>query len=248
MYNKEDTSMNMKVIQSEKSILIDMIQLYKDLPVLWDPTQVQYNDKKARDQAYSIILEKYKVLRQDATIELVKKKLENMRATYRREYKKVKAAKVKGEPEYRPSLWCYKYFTFLNVTSKYDNNRGGSETNASEQSDNEEEITFDETDDTCDFKHQDEPKEKISKVSTVYLREQQNNEECQNYSINSVNSLSLANDSSEPEAFGKVIGLQLLELEPVQRTIAEKLMSDVIFYGRINALTLESSINIKGSP
>ncbi|CAG5012212.1 unnamed protein product [Parnassius apollo] len=239
----------MNVIQSERSILIDVIQLYKDLPVLWDHTKVKYNDKKARDQAYTLILEKYKVLRQDATIELVKKKLENMRAAYRREFKKVKAAKLKGEPEYRPSLWYYKYFTFLNVTSKYDNNHGGSEMNASEQSDSEEEITFDETNDssTCDFKHQDEPKEKISKVSTVYVREQQNNEECQNYSINSVNSLSLANESSEPEAFGKVIGLQLLELEPVQRTIAEKLISDVIFYGRINALTLESSIHIKGS-
>ncbi|XP_063541992.1 uncharacterized protein LOC134750685 [Cydia strobilella] len=46
------------------------------------------------------------------------------------------------------------------------------------------------------------------------------------------------------EFIGKSIGLRLSSLEGKQRTIARKLINDVIFFGSIDKLTVESNINL----
>lgn len=51
-------------------------------------------------------------------------------------------------------------------------------------------------------------------------------------------------DNGESEAFGKSIGLQLKHLDSMQRNIAEKLISEIIFYGRLAKLKVDSTINI----
>lgn len=49
-------------------------------------------------------------------------------------------------------------------------------------------------------------------------------------------------DEDEYMVAGKRIGFQLKDLEPNQRIIAEKLISDVIFYGKTKKLTEDSRI------
>lgn len=48
--------------------------------------------------------------------------------------------------------------------------------------------------------------------------------------------------STETDAFGRALGLQLGELSPMQKTIAEKLISEVVFYGRLDKLTTKTSL------
>lgn len=74
---------------SEKKLLTEFLLLYKEFPCLWDNRQVLYTNKEARDQAYEVLLEKYKQIQEDANIMDVKKKIEHMRCCYRREHKKV---------------------------------------------------------------------------------------------------------------------------------------------------------------
>lgn len=74
---------------SEKKLLTEFLLLYKDFPCLWDNRQVFYTNKEARDNAYEVLLEKYKQIQEDANIMDVKKKIEHMRCCYRREHKKV---------------------------------------------------------------------------------------------------------------------------------------------------------------
>lgn len=54
-----------------------------------------------------------------------------------------------------------------------------------------------------------------------------------------------ASSKSEDEtiAFGKAIGIQMKELTPLQKTIATKLICDVIFYGRLDRLTTQTNVN-----
>lgn len=47
-----------------------------------------------------------------------------------------------------------------------------------------------------------------------------------------------------PLVFGRALGLQLTELQPIQRYIAEKLISDVIYYGRLEKLNVNTTINV----
>lgn len=49
------------------------------------------------------------------------------------------------------------------------------------------------------------------------------------------------------EYYGKAIGLQLKEMTKLQRCIAEKLISEVIFYGKLDKLSIQSSINLNSS-
>lgn len=52
-------------------------------------------------------------------------------------------------------------------------------------------------------------------------------------------------DSPE-NIYGKNICLQLTEITKTQKCIAEKLISEVIFYGKLEKLTLSSSISLSG--
>lgn len=50
-------------------------------------------------------------------------------------------------------------------------------------------------------------------------------------------------DSPE-DIYGKTIGMQLTQMTKTQTCIAEKLISEVIFYGKLEKLTLCSSISL----
>uniref|UniRef100_A0A1B6DI60 BESS domain-containing protein n=1 Tax=Clastoptera arizonana TaxID=38151 RepID=A0A1B6DI60_9HEMI len=54
----------------------------------------------------------------------------------------------------------------------------------------------------------------------------------------------LARKKSEAEVFAKSIGQQLNTLEPLQLTIAQKLISDTVFYAKMGQLTPASAVSI----
>lgn len=75
--------------KGEKAILTEIMHLYKKSPCLWDQKHEQYGDRIARNQAYEVLLDKYKLIQSDASIVDVKKKIEYLRCAYRREHKRV---------------------------------------------------------------------------------------------------------------------------------------------------------------
>lgn len=79
----------MESIDLEKDVLSEMIALYKSYKMLWDTSDSSYFNKDARNQAFASLVDVYKRLKPAATVKDVKKKLENMRNTYKKELKKV---------------------------------------------------------------------------------------------------------------------------------------------------------------
>lgn len=74
---------------AEMKVIVEVLELFKRLPCLWDQAHHLYHSKEERDKAYQILIDKYKTINPDATREIMKKKIDNMRNAYRREYKKV---------------------------------------------------------------------------------------------------------------------------------------------------------------
>jgi len=52
----------------------------------------------------------------------------------------------------------------------------------------------------------------------------------------------MSTEDGPAESYGRAIGLQLKDMNRTQQCIAEKLISEVIFFGKMEKLTLQSSI------
>ncbi|CAI6357597.1 unnamed protein product [Macrosiphum euphorbiae] len=94
----------------------DLIELYRNHSCLWNVKCKDYSNKIKRNSSYEILLKKLKEIYPEATTELLKKKINNIRTTFRRELKKVESSMCTGsstENVYEPSIWYYDllYFT-----------------------------------------------------------------------------------------------------------------------------------------
>lgn len=73
----------------ERDLLLAVIERYRDMKYLWDKEHKDYLNKQARYLGFKKLLEIYQVYEQNATIKTLKKKIENLRTTYSREFLKV---------------------------------------------------------------------------------------------------------------------------------------------------------------
>lgn len=102
----------------DKDFWVSFIDLYKGHPCLWDIKHVTYMQKDLKNAAYEVLVEKLKEKISDANVDMVKKKINNMRSSLRKEIKKVVASKEPGpgaraEEVHQPSLWYYDHLLFL---------------------------------------------------------------------------------------------------------------------------------------
>lgn len=72
-----------------KSFWEDFIELYRENTCLWDVKSKEYSNKIKRNSSYDVLLQKLKEINPQATLDLLKKKINNMRTAFRRELKKV---------------------------------------------------------------------------------------------------------------------------------------------------------------
>ncbi|XP_063360053.1 uncharacterized protein LOC134649261 [Cydia amplana] len=237
---------NVRVMLRERNILQEFLKLYKTFPCLWDQKHMHYANREARDTAYEELLEKYKLYHENGTVVDVKKKIEHMRCAYRRERKKVLMSRFRGG-HYKPHLWYYNLLTFLHEEQEQEED--------DEQQEFKNESTYDDSYQDIQLtvdSDEEETKPKRPKImhnssNNMYVEQLQNEEEYlepeileqeqehtglpQSYIIN-----------NEAEAFGRTVGFQLKELSHMQRILAEKLISDVIYQARLDKLTVDTTI------
>ncbi|KAM8713523.1 hypothetical protein ACLKA7_013787 [Drosophila subpalustris] len=67
-----------------------------------------------RNKAWEVLLSKYHEEDPDAAVEDVKKKINSLRASYRRELRKIALSETgKGEADYKPQIWYFDELDFL---------------------------------------------------------------------------------------------------------------------------------------
>ncbi|KAH8363869.1 hypothetical protein KR084_000189 [Drosophila pseudotakahashii] len=110
-----------------KQFLTEFIYCLKNEPALWQANSEAYKNKNMRNKGWEMLLHKLKENDPEATIDTVKKKVNSLRATYRRESKKIKRSeKSAAGPNdiYQPSIWYFKELDFLDGINAFDDDDG----------------------------------------------------------------------------------------------------------------------------
>lgn len=103
-------------MSDKKAFIIDFIELYKSYSCLWKVKSAEYSDRNKKNSAYESLRQKLSEVDDNASIELVKKKVDNLRGCFRKELKKIKCSKTSGagaEEVYHPRLWYFEHLLFL---------------------------------------------------------------------------------------------------------------------------------------
>ncbi|XP_076061488.1 uncharacterized protein LOC143037246 [Oratosquilla oratoria] len=94
----------------------EFIQLYRNNECLWKIKNKDYMDKEKKNIAYEVLAEKLRERYEEATVDDVRKRINNMRSVFRKEMKKVNASmksSARHEDVYVPQLWYYNLLLFL---------------------------------------------------------------------------------------------------------------------------------------
>ncbi|RZF41083.1 hypothetical protein LSTR_LSTR002715 [Laodelphax striatellus] len=252
--NNEKESVNMPVIPStsgsfsqslpqqcsevDKDCIIEFIETLKTCRCLWDTNCKEFVDRYVRREAHNSLLEVLRRIQPLATLEVVKKKIENLKACYRRESKKVKASKRSGAGRsnvYTPCLWYYKYMSFLDEN---DVIKEGME-------------TFKDDEEVAVVKNV-EIAENTVQLQKVHPRG--NEKKSENMPVTPTTSMGggpikslLDAKESDWDLIGRSIGRQLSQLDEEQEPFVQKLIGDALFYGKRKKLNDMSTI-VVGQP
>ncbi|XP_016999594.2 uncharacterized protein [Drosophila takahashii] len=106
-----------------KQFLTEFIFCLQNEPALWQANSEAYKNKSMRNKGWEMLLHKLQENDPEATIDTVKKKVNSLRATYRRESKKIKRSEKSGDI-YQPSIWYFKELSFLDEINTFDEDDG----------------------------------------------------------------------------------------------------------------------------
>lgn len=81
-----------KINLNSVEFVTQFIALYKELPCLWRLGSKDYTDTRKRKNAYKLLAELMRRFDNEATVDLVKAKINNMRSSYRKERHKVETS------------------------------------------------------------------------------------------------------------------------------------------------------------
>lgn len=93
---------------------IQLIELFRARPALWDTSSVHYRNKRMKNEALEQISHKLKCPKEE-----IAKKICTLRVQFSRENVKVKRAREAGTVSYNPKWFGYQLLSFLNDQSRY---------------------------------------------------------------------------------------------------------------------------------
>lgn len=76
---------------SDREYFVLFLECYKECKCLWDTASDDYSNRDVRKNSYERLLKIYKKACKNATLADMKKKIDNLRTTYKRESKKVRS-------------------------------------------------------------------------------------------------------------------------------------------------------------
>ncbi|XP_047992683.1 uncharacterized protein LOC125231287 [Leguminivora glycinivorella] len=233
----------------EQQVLTAFIHMYRKLPFLWKKDHEHYLNKQFRMEGYKQLLEIYRNWDEECTINMVKKKIDNLRSNYLKEHKKVIASKIGGAEVYVPSLWYYTLLTFLDSQKSDDDDDIGSLSQDPLEDDGSENANIIVKIEPYSIINQHivpdvepinktEPTLRQSRKRRLHrpLDRPRTSEPARKFVTKNKN-----NDSWDV-AYGKSIGHQVKDLSGDQLVVCQKLISDCIFLAKLNKLNEHSQV------
>ncbi|XP_017052280.1 uncharacterized protein LOC108095624 isoform X2 [Drosophila ficusphila] len=87
----------------------EFFRMYRSMPELWLVRSKLYRNRRLKAKSYGRLLQLLRANDQHANIHTLKRKINNFRSSYRREFRKV----LQSGSEYVPSLWYFEELDFL---------------------------------------------------------------------------------------------------------------------------------------
>ncbi|KAK4887391.1 hypothetical protein RN001_003662 [Aquatica leii] len=186
-------------------------------------------------------------------MQYVRKKIDSLRAGFRRELREIRKTKRTGtsaDSVYESTLW---YFDLLLFTQDQEEVRPGTSSMTIQES------ATDDDDSQSNCTRADTPLSPLAPASTCSSRQSQRSEKNRQLAVKEstlaqkkAKFLDVASTvvaavppaTSPYEQFGKSVACDLEPMDPHQRTIAQKLISDILYYGKLMRLTEHCSVNI----
>lgn len=101
---------------SNHVFVTEFIEIYRMHSCLWNKKDPHYHNNRKREAAYNILLKKCEEYDVNATMAMVKRKINSLRSAYKKELNKVKEStksRIGTSEIYEPSLWYFDLFKFL---------------------------------------------------------------------------------------------------------------------------------------
>ncbi|XP_063537581.1 uncharacterized protein LOC134746939 [Cydia strobilella] len=237
--------------KKEHKIISAVIETYRKLPFLWKKEHEEYSNKAVREEGYKELLDIYQNWDEESTITTLKKKIDNLRSNYLKEHKKVVASERAGGKVHVPSLWYYNLLTFLNNQRSYDNDdenglHSQDPLEDDQSSDNEEttikiepytlKVQQTSDDETIVKNEPSTLKTRKRKLGRPLIERSHPPELARRFLPN------FQRNESWEVAYGKSIGHQMKDLKGEQLVICQKLISDAIFFAKLNKLNENSQV------
>ncbi|KAK5643440.1 hypothetical protein RI129_007285 [Pyrocoelia pectoralis] len=216
----------MDVLSLHQKFIRELLNLYRDLPAVWKVKSPEYKNKDLKRESYDILVQKCREYVVDADREFVKNKINSLRTSFRKEYKKCLKSKENSNTElYIPKLWYYNLLLF--TVGEYEDIEK-----------QEESLNFTEESGFFDLKSEPgSPRllliDEDDPLSTPSPKKKPRVDTSQN---------SVCSVEDVYDAIGKNVAHKLRGMSQHQRIIAEKIISDVMYHGQMENLTLNSHL------
>ncbi|KAK3887126.1 hypothetical protein Pcinc_008716 [Petrolisthes cinctipes] len=193
---------------------LDFIECYKSFPSLWKIKSEGYKNRNLKANCYKQLVEMLKKHIPTATKDLVCKKINAFRTSYRRELKKVIKSEKSGagsDDIYSPSLWYYDALGFLR-----------------DQETQEEGL--------CTMELDEEEPSTSGCGPTIAPKKRKGDTEARRNELLELACEHLKNDEDEIDALGKTWAQEFRKLSDEQQIFARKAINDILFEGRLETL------------
>ncbi|XP_028168433.1 uncharacterized protein LOC135082677 [Ostrinia nubilalis] len=224
----------------EKEVLFNVLDLYRDMPYLWQKSHKDYSNQPLRTEGFRVLLEIYKNFDEKATVKTIKKKLMNMRTNYNKELAKVNASKQTGagtDDAYVPTLWYYDALNFLGSRSKPCRITPESIEDEEGSNSSDEDISSQQIQGSIPSTSRGHS---VKKKKETLLQKQEK-------IIKSAEVMLSNKEEEDWEVFGKSVGLQLKDINGTQLIFTQKIISDVIFNAKLGRLSEDSCLLVTPS-
>ncbi|XP_037952028.1 uncharacterized protein LOC119682614 isoform X3 [Teleopsis dalmanni] len=196
------------------------IELYEQLPCLWKVKSMEYTDKVLKSEAYSNLVDFLQSKYTDADRDFVIRKINNIRTNYRRELNKVRERPATGNtPAYVPTLWYFKKLHFL--------------------ADQEE---------SCKGWSSLESEKTMNNLSPPSKKKKTREDKMSTYEEDEPIQLAvtkLQENATDNDPLAKSWAMQYNEMNSRQKTLARKIISDVLFHGCMGNLEMSHAMKIQ---
>ncbi|KAI4454110.1 hypothetical protein MML48_9g00000580 [Holotrichia oblita] len=230
------------------SFMQDFINLYRKHKCLWKIKDSTYANRALRTKAYEELLDLYKTVDVEATLESVKNKINNMRSAFRKELKKVKLSKKSGtspDETYTPSLWYYDSLLFTADQEECRETFSSSMDmqDESEKVDNEENELESDLD-NIEASNSVTSETTCSSRTTTPTSRKRPRQTKNDVMLEKAYEVLSSGGDNEFKTVGANVAWKLQRMEENQRNIAEHLINTILHYGITKKLTDNVTIHL----